>query len=327
MSIIAYPLEATEYTAEDVQSYLSTRTSGVYSEDITFTPEKMKVTVSPFLAWINYAKFKGCSVAVTEPETLSFSPAHAVLTRIDRIVLRLDLTVNKAHLMVLEGTPSSSQVSIPEISRTEFIYDLCLATVPIAPGATEIAPLDIASEILNEDVCGIMRDGVTGIPTAQLQTQAEALILKLHEKIKEVQEESAFMMSDVYDPQKRAKPVAFLQDFMVKDITDDFFESKESFSWTGKIHKQGNVIFGDLTGFGVAQQDTTLFKVKKKYSVVKDGSCVIMGAVAGGTEGTLETKPIMAIATGTESKVSVIIGSDIDGVIMISFTYLCRGDE
>lgn len=208
MSIIAYPLEATEYTAEDVQSYLSTRTSGVYSEEITLTPEGMTATISPFLAWFNYAKFKGCSVAVTEPETLSFSPAHAALDRIDRVALRLDFSLNKAYFTVIEGVASSTPVP-PEITKTEAINDISPFYVKIRAGATEITPADITSTILDESVCGIMRDGVTGIPTSQLQAQAEALILRLHEAISEVQTSSAFMIGEVYDPEEKGKPVAF----------------------------------------------------------------------------------------------------------------------
>lgn len=216
MSIIAYPLEATEYTAEDVQSYLSTRTSGVYSEDITFTPEGMTVTVSPFLAWFNYAKFKGCSVAVTEPETLTFSPAHAVLDRIDRIALRVDFTLNRAYFTIIEGIPSSIPTA-PEISKTEIINDISPVYVRIRAGATEITPADITSTILDESVCGIMRDGVTGIPTAQLQAQVEELILRLHEAIDGVESGSAFMMSDLYDPDNKAKPVAFADEAVPLD--------------------------------------------------------------------------------------------------------------
>lgn len=234
MSIIAYPLEATEYTAEDVQGYLSTRTSGVYSEDITFTPEGMTVTVSPFLAWFNYAKFKGCSVAVTEPETLTFSPAHAVLHRADRIVLRLDFTVNKAYFTILEGTPSSYPVSVPRISRSEAVYDLCLATVFITAGSTEILESDITSELLNDKVCGIMRDGVTGIPTAQLQEQVEALLIRLHDAITEVQSGSAFMIGDVYDPTNKAKPVAFSDEVLPLGggkLTGSYFGLYDGYSW------------------------------------------------------------------------------------------------
>jgi hypothetical protein len=208
MSIIAYPLEATEYTAEDVQSYLSTRQSGVYSDEITFTPEGMTITVSPFLAWFNYEKFKGCSVAVTEPETLTFSPAHAVLDRIDRIVLRLDLSINKAYLTVIEGVASSSPVP-PDIIKTEAVNDISPVYVKIKAGSAEITPADITSTILDESVCGIMRDGVTGIPTSQLQAQAEALIIRLHEAINDAEADTACMLRDLYDPEDKAKPVAF----------------------------------------------------------------------------------------------------------------------
>lgn len=218
MSIIAYPLEATEYTAGDAQSYLSTRTSGVYSDEITFTPEGMSVTVSPFLAWFNYAKFKGCSVAVTEPETLTFSPAHAVLGRIDRVVLRLDLSINKAYMTIIEGEPSSTPTP-PEISKTKAVNDISPFYVTVKAGATEITDADITSTILDESVCGIMRDGVTGIPTSQLQAQAEALIIRLHEVINDVEADTACMLRDLYDPEDKAKPVAF------KDETPAYNES------------------------------------------------------------------------------------------------------
>ena len=208
MSIIAYPLEATEYTAEDVQSYLSTRTSGVYSEEITLTPEGMTATISPFLAWFNYAKFKGCSVAVTAPEVLTFAPASVALDRIDRVVLRLDFSVNKAYFTIIQGEASSTPTP-PEITKTEAVNDISPFYVRIRSGATEITASDITSTILDESVCGIMRDGVTGIPTAQLQSQAEALILRLHDAITEVQNNSAFMIGEVYDPNKKGKPVAF----------------------------------------------------------------------------------------------------------------------
>ena len=238
MSIIAYPLEATEYTAEDVQSYLSTRTSGVYSEDITFTPEGMTVTVSPFLAWFNYAKFKGCSVAVTEPETLSFSPAHAVLDRIDRVALRIDFSLNKAYFTIIEGVASSAPVP-PDISKTEAVNDISPFYVTIRAGATEITSADITSTILDESVCGIMRDGVTGIPTSELQSQVEALLVRLHNAISEVQGGSAFMIGDVYDPTNKAKPVAF---------DDETYKLDGSVPTTGETAKFCN---GATSVFGV----------------------------------------------------------------------------
>lgn len=329
MSIIAYPLEATEYTAEDVQSYLSTRTSGVYSEDITFTPEGMTVTISPFLAWFNYAKFKGCSVAVTEPETLTFSPAHAVLDRIDRIALRVDFTVNKPYFTVIEGTPSSSPVP-NDISKTEAINDISPVYVRIRAGATEITPADITSTILDENVCGIMRDGVTGIPTAQLQAQslaqtaqlkseAEQLISRLHDAIDSVQNNSAFMIGDVYDPEKYAKPVAFKDDVDLVDIYDDFFESKEGFGWIGQIKKQGNVISGNILGAGIPSAGKRLFTINRKYVAAADFACV---GYAG--DSSDRTATFTAFSTNIPTSVDVVDGNDIDGIVSLYFTYICK---
>lgn len=264
MSIIAYPLEATEYTAEDVQSYLSTRTSGVYSEEITLTPEEMTATISPFLAWFNYAKFKGCSVAVTEPETLTFSPAAAALDRIDRVVLRLDFSLNKAYFTILEGVASSTPIP-PEITKTEAVNDISPFYVRIKAGATEITPADITSTILDESVCGIMRDGVTGIPTSQLQAQAEALILRLYDAISEVQSNSAFMIGEVYDPSQKAKPVAF----------EDEVVPKSGGEMTGHIKNVAQ------TSFAAIQKERT---VDEEIYSVAVGSGLGQGAVTGSVE-------------------------------------------
>lgn len=264
MSIIAYPLEDTEYTAEDVQSYLSTRTSGVYSDEITLTPEGMTATISPFLAWFNYAKFKGCSVAVTEPETLTFSPAVAALDRIDRIVLRLDFSLNKAYFTILEGVASSTPIP-PEITKTEAVNDISPFYVRIKAGATEITPADITSTILDESVCGIMRDGVTGIPTSQLQSQAEALILRLHEAITKVQTGSAFMIGEVYDPQGKAKPVAF---------DDEVYKKDGSVSTTGQTSRFCDGLISLLSNEDYSQfvsQDSPESTDYKSFKINKSG--------------------------------------------------------
>ena len=195
MSIITYPLNAIEYTAGDAETYLSTRTSGVFSDDISITPQNMTVTIGKFLAWIKNGEFTGKSVAVTAPVVLNIEPAEVVLKRIDRIVLRFDASQNSSNLIVLKGAAASNPVPT-EITRTSAIYDLCLADIAVNPGITEITAENITSQILNNDLCGIMRDGVTGIPTGQLQNQAEELIQRLRDTIDSVLSDSAFVMKD-----------------------------------------------------------------------------------------------------------------------------------
>jgi hypothetical protein len=220
----------------------------------------MTVTISPFLAWFNYAKFKGCSVAVTEPEILTFSPSDTVFDRIDRVVLRLDLSLNKAYFTVLKGV-ASSRPAIPNITKTEAVNDISPFYVRIRAGATEITPSDITSTILDEKVCGIMRDGVTGIPTAQLQSQAEALILRLHEAITEVQAGSAFMIGEVYDPDNKAKPVAF-DDETVKTRGSDLTGylrnvNHNSFEFAKKERKVNDKLFSVSFGAGASTDYAT----------------------------------------------------------------------
>lgn len=211
--IITYPLNGIEYSAEDAETYLCSRTSGVFSSDISITPGEMSITIGPFLAWIKNDNFKGKSVVVTEPVTLNIEAADAVLNRIDRIVLRFDSSQNSSNLVVLSGTASGNPVA-PSISRTVNLYDLCIADVAVNAGATSISVSDITSQLLNEDLCGIMRDSVTGIPTAQLQEQVDELIERLHAAISGVESGSAFMIGEIYDPNGKAKEVAFADEVL-----------------------------------------------------------------------------------------------------------------
>lgn len=194
MSIITYPLDGKYYNAQDAETYLCTRTSGVFSQDISFTPNGMNITVSPFLAWIKNDDFSGKSVAVTTDTTLTISPSEPILSRIDRIVLRFDARKNGSELMVLKGTPSSSP-AVPSIERTPVIYDLCLCQISVKPSATSISAGDITSTLLDESLCGIMRDGVTGIPTLQLQSQAQDLIRELEVAISMAENGSPVLQS------------------------------------------------------------------------------------------------------------------------------------
>ena len=114
-----------------------------------------------------------------QPTTLALTAADPVRTRIDRVVLRYDAAARKTSLQVLEGTPDSASPTAPEITRTALEYDLCLAELRRPAGSTELTAADNTDTRADEDVCGVMRDGVTGSPTAQLQAQALAMMTQL----------------------------------------------------------------------------------------------------------------------------------------------------
>lgn len=180
--IITYPENGIQYDADDASGYLATRLSGVYSADEDFAVTAngdLTVTVSAGQAWVHPARFRGRSIIMEQPETVTLTAADAVRSRIDRVVLRYDAAAKKTSLLVLEGPPDSASPAPPEISRTALVYDLSLATITRKAGSSAITAADITDTRADEDVCGVMRDGVTGIPTAELQAQALAIMTQL----------------------------------------------------------------------------------------------------------------------------------------------------
>lgn len=180
--IITYPENGITYDADDASGYLSTRLSGVYSADEDFAVTAnggLTVSVSAGQAWVHPARFRGRSIILEQPETVTLTAADTVRSRIDRLVLRYDAAAKKTSLTVLTGTSDSASPTAPEITRTALVYDLCLADIRRPAGSTEITAADITDTRADENMCGVMRDSVTGIPTAQLQAQALAIMTQL----------------------------------------------------------------------------------------------------------------------------------------------------
>ena len=181
MSIITYPLNGVTYDAEDVSTYLCTRTSGVYAKDSNYAVSvtgARQITVAPGLAWINYDDFKGVSACSREAVNLTIPDADSTLSRIDRVVLQFDTAANLTAVKLKTGTPAAAPEP-PAILQNHNQYELGLCTVSVPAGSSVITAADITDTRADEDVCGVMRDGVTGIPTAQLQAQALAMMTQL----------------------------------------------------------------------------------------------------------------------------------------------------
>lgn len=183
MAITTYPLNGIDYDAADAAGYTATRTSGVYSseEDFAVTAAGgLSVTVSAGVGWVHPARFEGYSVIMREAETLTLALSDGNRPRIDRIVLRYDAAARKSSLLVLQGTPDT-QPTAPGISRTALLYDLCLAQITRPAGSTTIVAGNITDTRLDPALCGVMRDGVTGIPTEELIVSARERINALEE--------------------------------------------------------------------------------------------------------------------------------------------------
>lgn len=198
MSIITYPLDGVTYSAEDVATYLCTRTSGVYAKDSNFAASitgTRQITIAPGLAWMNYDDFKGVSVCSRENTVLTVPDADNTLNRVDRVVLQFDTASNLTAIRLKTGTPAVA-AQPPDILQNRNQYELGLCTISVPAGSAAITAANLTDTRADEDICGVMRDGVTGIPTEQLIAQwqaaqaaqvaaGQALLDQLREEIKD----------------------------------------------------------------------------------------------------------------------------------------------
>ena len=183
MSIITYPLDGVTYSAEDVATYLCTRTSGVYAKDSNFAVSitgTRQITIAPGLAWINYDDFNGVSACSREAVNLTVPDADSTLPRIDRVVLQFDTAANLTAVKLKPGTPAAAPEP-PAILQNHNQYELGLCTVSVPAGSSVITAADITDTRTDEAVCGLMRDGVTGIPTETLLAQYTAILTAMQQ--------------------------------------------------------------------------------------------------------------------------------------------------
>ena len=221
MSIITYPLNGVFYSAEDVATYLCTRTSGVYSKETNFAVSitgTRQITVAPGLAWINYDDFKGVSVCSREENVLTVPEADNILNRVDRVVLQFDTSENITAIKLKIGTPAVA-AQPPDILQNHNQYELGLCTISVPAGSTAVTVADIYDTRADETVCGVMRDGVQGIPTGTLVQQWKAVIesmrggsfytrAEVDALLKSLKSVDPFPVGSIYQSTARTSPAA-----------------------------------------------------------------------------------------------------------------------
>ena len=196
ISIVTYPLNNVQYTAEDAELFHCTRKSGVWAGD-SLTPSAngidASVTIGKGIAWIQNEDFSGKVVAIKEDVTVDLGATSATLPRLDVIALRFDASLNESEIVVKKGTPASNP-SLPEIVRTGTVYELYLASVLRPVNVPNVTAENLTDLRLDETVCGLMADSVTSIDTTAINEQVTALISELNEVLQGVKDNSEVMM-------------------------------------------------------------------------------------------------------------------------------------
>lgn len=128
----------------------------------------MTVTVKTGKAWIN-----GYFYNNTSDLSKTIATADGVLKRIDRIVVRWNLTERRISVAVKSSAPSASP-SAPSLQRDADAYELCLADVMVGAGVTVVSQANITDRRLDTSLCGVAAGIVDQIDTAAFNAQLEA---------------------------------------------------------------------------------------------------------------------------------------------------------
>lgn len=166
-----FPLDNKKYAAKDLGSWFCARTRGVFSGNNHYATRangNLSVTVSPGLIWLKMSEFWGVIVLNEEAKVLTSDVADGSLTRWDAVCVRVDKNKN-THEIVLKKGPLGVNPPYPQLVQNDLNYDeVFVAVIKRRPGATSILATDIVDLRMNETYCGLVRDGITGIPTQQL---------------------------------------------------------------------------------------------------------------------------------------------------------------
>ncbi len=165
-SIGATPSDAgdiREYPAREFSIHVKELfTDGVKRDQLKVVPSDTPYTVGVELgfACIQGRYYNMVLEGVSDGDDPQYLPlefeAAETLTRVDRVVLRLDdnatLLGRWIRPMILAGTEGSDEP--PELTRNDTVYEISLAQIKVRPGANTVAAEDITDERSDSTVCG-----------------------------------------------------------------------------------------------------------------------------------------------------------------------------
>jgi hypothetical protein len=192
------------YNADDISDFFFKLFSdGVLHENAN----SMKVT-APTIAgatlhvWVNpgYAMIWAKYFYNSDNYMVVLEDADTTYGRIDRIVLRLDMTARSLIITKKTGTPAAEPVP-PALTRTSAIHELSLAKIAVAAGATAITSEDITDERADPTACGWMynraeSDDLTSLTARVAALEAGAVMSQTIRHAEQVSEEPSVPAAD-----------------------------------------------------------------------------------------------------------------------------------
>lgn len=171
------------YDAEDIGNYFEGLISnGIYEgigNRLAVTPGNgLSVNIDTGKAIVN------CHWMVNDAVmNLSLSAADVQYKRIDRIVVRLDKSDNNrtVNIFVKQGENALTPVA-PALTRTETVYELCLADVLIGANVVSISQSNITDQRINTSLCGFVTGIIKQVDTTALAIQYQTAFSEYYAK-------------------------------------------------------------------------------------------------------------------------------------------------
>ncbi len=128
----------------------------------------MMVKVKAGKAWINGYFYRN-----TDDLLIPLSTPDGALKRIDRVVVRWDLSSRKISAVVKSSQPSASPIA-PALQRDADAYELCLGDILVGAGVTNLSQASITDQRLNSALCGVAAGLIEQIDTESFNAQLQA---------------------------------------------------------------------------------------------------------------------------------------------------------
>lgn len=141
------------YLAEDFAGYFSSFIiNGVFKElgnklEVVVN-SGMSIKVKSGVAWVNGYRYENDNDLIFTLEN-----ADGTLSRIDSVVVRLDITNREIKIHVKKGSSSTSPIT-PAITRNNDIYELQLAIVRVSANTAVLTQSMITDKRADKSVCG-----------------------------------------------------------------------------------------------------------------------------------------------------------------------------
>ena len=211
------------YKAEDWAWYFSTFIgNGVFPKPtnglMVMANGAMDVAVKAGFGFINGYAFRN-----QDDHVITIAIGDGSLGRIDRVVLRWDLTNRQMVLDVLQGTPSADPQPVA-LTRTADTYELALADISVTKGMTTISQANITDRRTNTDLCGIVEGTVSQIDWATLAAQLDAFMADYKQQVSDDFEDWWDGVKDLLDPEPAGQLALAIQRLRAQTGIPDVYD-------------------------------------------------------------------------------------------------------